>query len=62
MRKSLRIDNQFGGRKVSVGSNGKTTNHKAYLKNMLVSKIAKRFPSLNEAQMSLVESEVQLFV
>ena len=50
-------DYAFGGRKMSNGSNGKTS-HKAYLKNMLVSRLMKRMPNLSEAQKRLIESEV----
>ena len=51
-----------GGRKQSNGSNGFAANHKGYLKNMLVSRLMKKLPSITEAQKRLIESEVQIFV
>ena len=51
-----------GDRKQSNGSNGFAANHKGYLKNMLVSRLMKKLPSITDAQRRLIESEVQIFV
>ena len=44
------------------GSNGFAANHKGYLKNMLVSRLMKKLPSITDSQRRLIESEVQIFV